>query len=152
MIRIEAAHTFSAPLHDMFAYITDMRNWPHYWPDFVRIENQPQAQWSKPGDRVTVVQRLLGREVALHMQLEEFQPDTVVRYRSQQRGLPDVVHERHFTATSDGVEYRLIVSYVPRKGINGLIDRFIVKRAVARALHKTISNLKRAIKKQRVPR
>ena len=47
-----------------------MKNWPDYWPDFIRIENPAAAGWSNPGDRATVVIKLLHRERALNMELE----------------------------------------------------------------------------------
>jgi len=62
MIRIEVSHTFPVPVSEAFTYITDMRNWPAYWPDFIRIENLSEAKWSKPGDKSTVVIKLLNRE------------------------------------------------------------------------------------------
>ena len=62
MLRIEVTHTFDVSVTEAFAYITDMKNWPEYWPDFIRIENPAAAGWSSPGDRATVVIKLLTRE------------------------------------------------------------------------------------------
>ena len=107
MLRIEVTHTFDVSVPEAFAYITDMKNWPEYWPDFIRIENPAAAGWSNPGDRATVVIKLLNRERALNMELEAFQKDACVTYVSRQRGLPDVRHERHFEAARDGCVYRL---------------------------------------------
>ena len=92
MIRIEVSHTFPVPVSEAFTYITDMRNWPAYWPDFIRIENLSEAKWSKPGDKSTVVIKLLNRERALNMEMKEFQKDVRVTYVSRQQGLPDVSH------------------------------------------------------------
>jgi len=58
---------------EAFAYITDMRNWPAYWPDFIRIENPSEAKWSNASDKATVVIKLLNRERALNMEMKEFQ-------------------------------------------------------------------------------
>ena len=123
MLRIEVIHTFDVSVAEAFAYITDMKNWPEYWPDFIRIENPAATVWSNPGDRATVVIKLLNRERALNMELEAFQKDASVTYVSRQRGLPDVRHERHFEAARDGCVYRLIVEYEPRTGFAGLVDR-----------------------------
>lgn len=43
MLRIEVAHTFDVSVAEAFAYITDMKNWPEYWPDFIRIDNPAAA-------------------------------------------------------------------------------------------------------------
>jgi hypothetical protein len=150
MIRIETSHNFPLPANEAFAYITDMKHWPAYWPDFVRIQDPANAKWGQPGDEVTIVLKLLNRERVLHMKLEEFQKDRWVTYHSNQTGLPDTRHERHFKATPDGFEYRLVVAYEPRPGLTGLVDRLLVKRAITRALHKTIENLDRVFKEQRM--
>jgi hypothetical protein len=146
MIQIEAVHIFPIPMNKAFAYITDTKNWPAYWPDFVRIQDPAHARWGQPGDEITIVIKLLNRERALHMKLEEFQRDRLVTYHSHQAGLPATRHERHFRAVPEGFEYRLVVAYYPRQGLTGLVDRFLVKRAVARALRKTIENLDRTFK------
>ena len=48
-IRIEREHHFARPVEAGFASITDMANWPRYWPGFVRI--QPGSRWSAPATR-----------------------------------------------------------------------------------------------------
>ena len=143
MIRIEVSHSFPVSVAEAFAYITNMKNWPEYWPDFIRIDDASAARWSSPGDKATVVINLLNRERALHMELKEFQKDAQVTYISRQQGLPDVHHERHFQDAPSGCEYRLVVEYEPRNGLIGLFDRFLVKRSVERAMQKTVQNLDR---------
>ena len=146
IVRIHVRHTFPVPVSEAFAYITDMKNWPEYWPNFIRFENPAAARWSNPGDKATVVIKLLNRERALNMELESFRKDECVTYVSRQRGLPDVRHERHFEAARDGCRYRLIVEYEPRRGFAGLFDRMLVRSSVERALRKTVENLDRIFK------
>ena len=145
MLRIEVTHTFDVCVAEAFAYITDMKNWPEYWPNFIRIEIPAAAGWSNPGDRATVVIKLLNRERALNMELEAFQKDACVTYVSRQRGLPDVRHERHFEAARDRCVYRLIVEYEPRSGFAGLFDRTLVRRSVEQAMRRTVQNLDRRL-------
>ena len=140
-IKVEATHTFPVPAQDAFAYITSIDNWKNYWPDFVRVNDLSAARWGQSGDTVTVVVRLLNRERELHMALETYHPDTLVTYMSRQKGLPDALHERQFRAVPGGFAYRLVVTYVSRPGVMGLFDRTLVRRAVRRALNKTIRNL-----------
>jgi hypothetical protein len=153
-VRIEVIHTFDVSVAEAFAYITDTKNWPEYWPGFIRIENAATASWGTAGDQATVVIKLLNRERALNMQLETFRRDASVTYVSRQRGLPDVRHERHFEAVREGCKYRLIVEYEPRSGFAGLFDRTLVRRSVEQALRKTVQNLDRIFtnKKQRFAR
>ena len=146
MLRIEVTHTFDVSVAEAFAYITDMKNWPEYWPGFIRIDNPAAAGWSNPGDRATVVIKLLNRERALNMELEAFQKDASVTYVSRQRGLPDVRHERHFEAARNGCVYRLIVEYEPRTGFAGLFDRTVVRRSVEQAMRRTMQNLDRLLR------
>jgi hypothetical protein len=146
MVRIEVSHTFPVSVAEAFAFITDMKNWPGYWPDFIRIENANEASWSSPGDKATIVIKLLNRERALNMDLKEFVKDTRVSYVSRQQGLPDVRHERHFKAVPLGCEYRIVVEYEQRRGVAGLLDRSLVKRSVERAMRKTIWNLETVLR------
>lgn len=143
MTRIEHTHRFAAPLPVGFAYITDIANWPAYWPGLVRVE--PGSRWAAPGDRAALVIRLLGRDVELALTLSQLEPNRLVTYTSVQHGLPDAHHERHFDAAADGFDYRLVVEYEPRPGVRGLFDRLIVRRAVAGAMRRTIENLEREL-------
>ena len=139
-MRIEHEHLFGVSVEDGFAFITDMRNWPQYWPGLVRLG--PGSRWSEPGDEARVVTRLLGREVELHMTLRTLDPNRLVEYESRQRGLPDARHERHFVPADGGFLYRLVVAYEPRSGLRGVYDRVLVRRGVERALRQTIANLR----------
>ena len=139
MIRVEHSHRFSTPLERGFDYITDIDNWPDYWPGLVRIE--PGSRWASPGDTAALVLRLLGREVELALTLTGFEPHRLVTYTSVQKGLPDARHERHFADAEGGFDYRIVVEYEPRSGPRGLLDRLVLRRAVASAMRRTVANL-----------
>ena len=114
-IRVELAHRFEVGLREGFDYITDLRNWPEYWPDLVRVE--PGSRWSEPGDHARLVLRLLGRETEMAMTLGRIEPYRLVEYTSTQGDLPKVRHERHFADDgSGGLDYRLVVEYAPGAG------------------------------------
>ena len=147
-MRIEAERRFPVTVREGFDYITDQANWPQYWPGLVRIE--PGSRWSEPGDVTRIVVRLLGREVPLEMTmtLHRFEPGRRVEYTSTQPGLPDLHHERHFEDAGGELYYRIAVEYEPRS----LYDRVLVRRGIARALHKTIENLEEVFgSRQSVP-
>jgi hypothetical protein len=148
MIRVELAHTFPVSPGDAFAYITDTKNWKEFFPNFVRLHDPAHAKWDTPGDRVTVVIRLLGREVQVNMNWRSAKR-TPSYLRCRQQGLPDASHERHFSGVPEGFEFRPVVAFEPRSGLAGLFDRLLVKRAVAGALRKTIENLESAFMRQR---
>jgi hypothetical protein len=139
MTRIEVDTRFDVSVQEGFDFITDIDNWPRYWPGLVRIE--PDSRWREPGDRARLVLRLLGREVELEMTLGQFFPYRLVEYTSVQRGLPDARHERHFEEADGRLAYRIVVSYEPRAGWRGLLDRVVVRRAIERAMRQTIANL-----------
>jgi hypothetical protein len=149
MTRIEMSHTFLVSVHEAFAYITDLKNWKAYWPGYIRINNAAAARWRQPGDTVALVIRLLGREVELDMALTDVQPNTLVRYRSRQRGLPDALHDRYWRATPDGCEYQVIVHYEPRHGLLGIFDRLVVQRSVRNAVRQTLKNLDAIFERER---
>ncbi len=48
-----------------------------------------------------------------------------------------------------GFDYRLVVSYRPRRGPRGFFDRTIFRRAVRRALEETVENLERRFEERR---
>jgi hypothetical protein len=148
-VRVEASGHFGVSPQEGFDYITDLTNWPQYWPDFVRIESG--ARWREPGDRARIVVRLLGRPVALELTLRRLVPARVVEYTSVQRGLPDAHHERHFEDADGDLAYRIVVVFHPRAGWRGLFDRFLVRRAIARAARRTVANLDRHFNESRAP-
>ena len=149
MVHVEVSHTFLVSVSEAFAYITDIKNWPEYWPNFVRIENPSEAQWSNPGDKVTVVLKLLNRERAMKMELKEFQKDLQIIYISRQDGLPDAHHERHFKTVPAGYEFRVVVEYQPRQGLVGLFDRLLFKGLIERVIRKLMQNLDRVFQQRR---
>jgi Polyketide cyclase / dehydrase and lipid transport len=139
-IRVEHAHRLPVPVVDGFDYITDLGNWHEYWPGLVRVE--PGSRWSVPGDRTGLVLRLLGRETEMKMTLNRLEPYRLVEYTSEQPGLPDARHGRYFDDDGTGsLDYRLLVEYVPRRGLRGLFDRVLFRRAVKSALRETADNL-----------
>jgi hypothetical protein len=140
MVRLEASRSFAIGRAAAFDYITNPGNWPQYWPGLVAVAT-PSAPWLRPGDAMVLRMRLNGREVDLHMTLDRMERPALVAYRSVQRGLPDTSHERHFELVGDGFRYRLAVSYEPRSGFAGLLDRTLVKRGISRALRRTLDNL-----------
>jgi hypothetical protein len=143
VIRVEREHLFAVPVEAGFAFITDMSNWPLYWPGFVRLESG--SRWSAVGDTARIVVRLLGRNVELRMTLGRFDQNRLVEYESTQSGAPDAHHERHFAPADGGFLYRIAVEYTPRAGLRGLYDRFLLRRGVDRALRQTIANLDAAL-------
>ena len=128
-------------MRDGFDYITDPVNWREYWPRLVRVDSA--TRWREPGDRVSVVQRILGREVELGMTLVRIEPCRLVEYTSRQRGLPAARHWRDFDQTGDELAYRITVEYQPRPGWRSPLDRFLGRRAVKSALRETLANLER---------
>jgi Polyketide cyclase / dehydrase and lipid transport len=147
LVRLEEQGRFSTPLEEGFEYITNPANWPDYWPGLIRIE--PGGRWREPGDRMTLVLRLLRRYVRLEMTLERFERPGFVGYRTVQAGLPDARHERIFSQAGDGFDYRVAVEYEPRAGLRGVVDRVFLRRAITRALRTTIQNLEVAFRENR---
>jgi hypothetical protein len=142
--RVELTRDLPVSVEDGFAYITDVRNWRHYWPGVIDIRDAEQTSWSKPGDRACVVMRLLGRRVDYLMTLDELRPNERVVYTTEAQGvLPAARHERRFREKDGRLEYGLAVEYEPRRRLRGLVDRLLVPRAARRALAQTADNLER---------
>jgi uncharacterized protein YndB with AHSA1/START domain len=145
-IRIEVEHHLPVSFREGFDYITDPRNWPEYWPRLVRITSA--GRWREPGDRACLVLRMLRREVELEMKLVRFEPYRLVEYTSQQRGLPDARHSRHFDEADGELAYRIAVQYQPRPGWRSVFDRHVVRRAVERSIRETMADLERRFRER----
>lgn len=143
MTRIDAARRYDVPVERGFAFITDTRNWPTFWPGYVRLEDG--SRWSAAGDEARLVTRLFGRERLLTMRITSFEPNRLVTYTSTQPGLPDALHERHFRPEGAGFAYRLVVAYEPRRGIAGIFDRVLLPRGIRRAFRDTFVALEREL-------
>jgi hypothetical protein len=146
-MRLQVTHRFAIAVRDGVDYIVAPRNWPEYWPGLSRV--QPGSRWRAPGDRARVVMRLLGRTVELEMTLRTFDPYRLIEYTSVQQGLPDLRHERGFSAAGDGFEYRLAVEFEPRAGLRGALDHGLVRRAVERTMRRTVINLEDRLQRVR---
>jgi hypothetical protein len=147
MPHIEARRGFPVSVERGFDYITDLRNWPAYWPGLVRVD--PGSEWGKPGDRARLTIRFLGREVDLELTLQRFEPYQVVEYTSVQQGLPDARHARLFATAVDGFDYGIVVDYEARPGLRGVFDRVLLPRGISRAVEQTFDNLEPALRADR---
>lgn len=142
-MRIESTRRYGVPVEQGFAFITDIANWPRFWPGYVRLE--PGSSWGAIGDTARLVTRILGRERLLTMSVTGFEPNRLVTYTSTQPGLPDASHERHFEPEGEGFVYRLVVEYEPRGGLSGLFDRVLLARGIRRAFDSTFAALEREL-------
>jgi hypothetical protein len=140
-VRVQAERGFPVALDDGVAYITDPARWPEYWPRFVALD--PGSRWREPGDRARVTLRMLGRDVELAMTLRRLEPGRLVEYESEQRGFPGIAHRRRFDAVDGKLQLTISVEYTPRRGWRGGFDRYVLRRAVTRAVAETLDNLDR---------
>lgn len=140
-VRIQAASTFSVDREVGFDYITDPTKWPEFWPDLVDIPDLDRARWQAPADTMRLRMRLAGRVTELRMTLTELSRPVLVRYETVQAGMPDVSHERYFEPAAEGFTFRLVVTYAPRAGFAGLVDRTVLRFFAGRALRRTLQNL-----------
>jgi uncharacterized protein YndB with AHSA1/START domain len=138
-VRIQVERRLPVTIHDGFDYITEPINWPDYWPRLVRITSA--KRWREPGDRASLVVRMLRREVELEMTLVRIEPYRLVEYTSEQRGLPAARHWRHFDDGDGELTFRTVVEFQPRPGWRSFFDRLLVRAAVERALRETLANL-----------
>lgn len=140
-VQVGTCKRFGFPLGAGYDYITDLRCWPRYWPNVIRVA--PESRWSQPGDTARVTLKLLGRPTELVMTLSRVIPYRLIQYTSVQRGLPAATHERRFTEDPAGFGYQIVVEYEPRSGLRAPFDRLVVPRAVERVAKQTVDNLER---------
>jgi hypothetical protein len=138
---VAAGTRFTFPLGRGYDYITDLKRWPEYWPNLLRVA--PESRWSQPGDTARLTLKVLGRPTQLEMTLARVVPYRLVEYTTAQGGLPAARHERHFAEEPGGFAYRIAVEFEPRAGARRPFDRLLVPRAVGRMAQQTIENLER---------
>ena len=144
MPRVALTRELPVSVEEGFAYITDVANWPSYWPGLIEVRDAERTAWASPGDRARVLMRLAGRPAELAMTLDQVRPNELVVYHTEARGvLPAARHERHFRDRNGRLEYELVVEYEPRGGLRGIADRLLVPRASRRAMVDTVENLER---------
>jgi hypothetical protein len=143
--RLEVTRDLPIALSEGFDYITNVENWPEYWPKLVEIPERESVRWREPGDRAAVVIDVRGRPTELRMTLEEFVPYDRVVYRSSQEGLPEFQHERLFRDNGGRLRYTLVIAYEPRPGLKGVFDRLVLPRYVRASLVETMDNLERVL-------
>ena len=85
------------------------------------------------------------------MTLARREPCRVVEYTSEQRGIPAARHWRHFDDADGDLAYRIIIEYSPRAGWRGVLDRTLIKAAIARTARETMDNLQRQFRTQQQP-
>jgi hypothetical protein len=141
MPRLEETRVLPVSRQEGFDYITNVRNWPSYWPKLLDISDEDNVSWSQPGDTARVMLEIRGKPVEMTMHLDEFRPPETVTYESTQEGLPAFRHERHFRDNDGRLEYTLVISFEPRRGPRGIIDRLFVTPVVKRSLTETLDNL-----------
>ncbi|TMK54297.1 MAG: hypothetical protein E6G60_22325 [Actinobacteria bacterium] len=143
MPRVAETRALPISLRDGFDYITNVANWRTYWPHLLDIPEQDRTSWAKPGDTARVVLEIRSRPVELKMELEQFEPYSLVTYSSTQEGLPPFHHERHFREKDGSLDYTLVISFQPRSGLSAIVDRLFVARTVRGSLVETLDNLER---------
>jgi hypothetical protein len=143
--RLEVTRDLPVALREGFDYITNIENWPEYWPKLIEIPEREFVRWREPGDCAAVVMDVRRRPTELRMTLEELVPFDRVVYRSSQEGLPDFHHERLFRDSGGRLRYTVVIAYEPRSGLKGLFDRLVLPRFVRASLVETMANLERVL-------
>jgi hypothetical protein len=142
MPRVEASRSFPISVKDAFDYITYLPNWRNFWQGYVGIDGgEENASWRNPGDELTLRLKNYGKDVEMRMHLDEFVPYERIRYRSEQKGLPDFRHERYFRDTNGTLTATNAVGWDPRGGAKGLVDRFVLPMLIKRKMVKTLADL-----------
>ena len=140
---MSARRIVPAPRRALFAFLSDLENQCLLTHDHTK----PLVLGGPPGARRSAVVRVRGgltlRRRGAARIVAAFEPNELVTYRSTQRGLPDAYHERHFDRDGDGFVYGLVVEYEPRSGMQGLLDRSLLRLGIRRAFRRTFADLAR---------
>jgi carbon monoxide dehydrogenase subunit G len=137
MVRVEYAVEIARPPADVFAFLTDPSNLPHWQESCVAAE--PDGQPLSTGTRIAERRRFLGREARTLMEIVELEPNVVYELESVEGPFPLTVrHELEECPV--GTRVKVIAQADP-----GRLLRFasrMVDRAVREATRKDFAKLK----------
>ena len=80
--RIEVSRHYGIPVARGYAFVTDVRNWSHFFPGFIALD--PESRWTAAGDVASLTTKLLGRTRRVTLTLERIEPKQAVRRLLQQ--------------------------------------------------------------------
>ena len=141
MARVEMTRAFDVERGKLFAFITTPDAWPSWYNNCIAVH---QANgWARVGDHAELTIRMLGRDVAVRMELDEYTVDTHTRIHTTAQGLPDVVQAWDLADTADGnTEVTVTLETAEATSFFGrVVDRFLLPKTIERDLARSLDNL-----------
>ena len=124
MVRIERNILINAPVEKVFAYHSDPKNSPEYWPSFQEvkdIESLPNG-----GNKYNWVYKMAGIRLNGSTTTTEFEENKLLSIKSE--GGIDSTFSYTYQTEGDGTRLNLVVEYtVPIPVLGKLAESFILK-------------------------
>lgn len=141
-MRFEETHTMPIELKKGWDYITDFRHWPDWYAGMESIIEPEKCAWGAVGDSVRFTYKLLGRRIEGTSTLTKLDEGTMARFTTKVSGLPDVIHEWHYTDLRDHFIVRVeLESGEPTSFMGRLVDGTLLPRALEKDLKRSLDNL-----------
>jgi uncharacterized protein YndB with AHSA1/START domain len=142
MIKTKASTVISRPLSEVFAYVTHVENFPHWFGELSRKVRQTSPGAAGQGTRFEAAGQFLGREFELQFVVTDFEPDRLFCV-STQWGLIPFRGCFHFEAAEGGT--RVTDRHeIDAAGIFGLVGSLLAGRLREQA-ETNLLNLRRAL-------
>lgn len=124
MVRIERNILINAPVEKVFAYHSDPRNSPEYWPSFIEvkdIETLPNG-----GKKYNWIYKMAGIRLNGSTTTTEFEENKLLAVKSE--GGVESKFSYTYQTEGDGTRFSLVVEYtVPVPVLGKLAESFILK-------------------------
>lgn len=142
-MRTDMTRTYPVPLKKGFDYAIDFRTWPDWYVGMAEILEPEDATWTKPGDELRFVYKLLGRRLEGRAILDELIDTELVKFHSEVPGLPVVYFEYRYRAAGEEafVLTAIMETEEPTSFFGKAIDKMVLPVALERDLRHSLENL-----------
>jgi uncharacterized membrane protein len=124
MVKIERNILINAPVEDVFAYHSDPRNSPEYWPSFIEVKDIEELP--NGGKKYSWVYKMAGIRFNGMTTTTEFEKNQLITTKSE--GGIDSTFSYTYKAEGDGTRLSMMVDYsVPVPVLGKLAESFILK-------------------------
>ena len=141
MAKVEMTRQYDVERSELFTFITQPQSWPRWYNNCIAVDES--NGWAEVGDEAELTIRLLGRDVAVHMELDEYTVDTHTKIHTTAKGLPEVVQSWDLADGANGsteVTVTLETSEAT-SFFDKVIDRFLLPKTIERDLARSLDNL-----------
>lgn len=137
MIHIEESIIIHRPIEDVFAFISETRNFPLWQTDVLEARHTPEGP-VQVGTKLTLVRAFMGRKMESTSDIVAYEPPT--RYAFKTTSGPEVTGVNQCETTAEGTRFTTVFD-MQTGGVFSLADP-LVARTIKRTVESGLATLK----------